>query len=61
MRPSWLRCGCCDPRKLVHLKLESGPMAGPDDEVIEVQRRVGAESHKAIMYPREAGHKALFD
>lgn len=27
---------CCDPRKFLQKRLESGPMEGPDDEAIEV-------------------------
>ena len=34
----WL---CCDPRKVLQMRLESGPMEGPDDEAIEVYRGTG--------------------
>ena len=27
---------CCDPRKFLQMRLESGPKEGPDDEAIEV-------------------------
>ncbi|MHA7876905.1 MAG: hypothetical protein ACX938_15935, partial [Roseivivax sp.] len=30
---------CCDPRFSLHLMIESGPIRGPEDEEIEVQRR----------------------
>ena len=32
---------CCDPRKVLQMRLESGPKEGPDDEAIEVYRGTG--------------------
>jgi phage terminase large subunit-like protein len=38
-RPDALWSRCCDPFDFLRMKLESGPLEGPDDEAIEVYGR----------------------